>query len=121
MNATLQRIVRFQGSVDGADASVPRYRAGTGAMWAAAALIGAMLADLAETVLDPASSGDAAQIYDAAVEQHGRLVVCGYLLLVSALLVFPGVFGLARGVAGRGRRFAKGAIVVSFLGALGHT
>jgi D-alanyl-D-alanine carboxypeptidase len=89
-------------------------------MWAAVALIGAMLADLAETVLDPASSGEAAQIYDAAVQQHGRLILCGYLLLVSALLVFPGVYGLARGVAGRGRRFGNAAIVVSFLGALGH-
>jgi D-alanyl-D-alanine carboxypeptidase len=107
MNATLQT-------------APPGYRAGRGVMWAAAALIGAMLADLAETVFDPASSGGAAQVYDAAVAQHGRLVVSGYLLMLSALLVFPGVFGLARGVVGRGRRLAKAAIVIAFVGALGH-
>jgi D-alanyl-D-alanine carboxypeptidase len=116
VNATLQKIVRRGDAVT----SAPTYRAGRGAMWGAAALIGAMLADLAETVLDPASSGEAAPIYDAAVQQHGRLILCGYLLLVSALLVFPGVYGLTRGVTGRGRRFANAAIVVSFLGALGH-
>jgi hypothetical protein len=101
-------------------ASVRAYRFGKGAILAAAALMGAMVADLAEMVLDPASSGDAAQLYDAAVGHHGRLVLSGYLLLVSALLVFPGVFGLARGVIGRGRRLAKGAMAVAFLGALGH-
>jgi D-alanyl-D-alanine carboxypeptidase len=114
----LQKIVRRGDAVT--VAAAPGYRAGRGGMWAAAALIGAMLADLAETVLDPASSGEAAHVYDAAVEQHARLILCGYLLLISALLVFPGVYGLARGVAGRGRRCANAAIAVSFLGALGH-
>src|SRR5262245_3085350 len=96
------------------------YRPGNGVMWAAAALIGAMLADLAETAVDPSSSGEAADIYRVADGQHGQLVLSAYLLLASALLIFPGVYGLARGVVDRGRRFAKVAIVVSFLGALGH-
>ncbi len=119
MNSILEKITRRPG--DGSAAPVEaRYQPGKGVMWAAAALIGAMLADLAETVLDPASSGEAADCYDAALRQPGRLVLCGYLLIVSALLVFPGVYGLARGVAGRGRRWAKVAAVVSFLGAIGH-
>jgi D-alanyl-D-alanine carboxypeptidase len=117
MNATLEKILGRPGVRDAA--SEPGYRAAPGALWAAAALIGAMVADLAETLVDPASSGEAAQVYGAAAGQHGRLLVSGYLLLVSALLVFPGVFGLARGVC-RGRRLANAAIVVSFLGALGH-
>jgi D-alanyl-D-alanine carboxypeptidase len=117
MNATVDKILGRPG-VRGA-ASEPGYRAAPGALWAAAALVGAMVADLAETLVDPASSGEAAQVYDAAAGQHGRLLLSGYLLLVSALLVFPGVFGLARGVR-RGRRLANAAIVVSFLGALGH-
>jgi hypothetical protein len=119
MNATLRKLVRRDGDT-GAAAPEPAYRPGKHVLWAAAALIGAMLADLAETVLDPASSGEAADVYTAAATQHARLVLCAYLLLVSALLVFPGVYGLARGVVGRGRRFASVAVVVSFLGAVGH-
>ena len=55
------------------------------ALWGAAALIAAMLADLAETVFDPASSGEATDVYEAAVHDHGRMVLCGYLLLASAV------------------------------------
>jgi len=39
------------------------------APWAVAALAGAMVADLAETFVDPANSDSAARIY-AAAEQH---------------------------------------------------
>jgi hypothetical protein len=91
------------------------------ALWGAAALIGAMLADLAETVLDPASTGEGAKLYQAAVERHGLMVLCGYLLIASAVLVFPGVLLLARSVQARGRRVAKAAVGLSFLGAVGHT
>jgi D-alanyl-D-alanine carboxypeptidase len=118
MNAVVQKIVRRRG--DRAASSDRIYRADRTTLWAGAALIGAMLADLAEAVVDPASSGEATDVYDAAVGQHGRLVVSGYLLLLSALLIYPGVHGLARGVVDRGRRFARVAVVVSFLGALGH-
>ena len=91
------------------------------ALWGAAALIGAMLADLVETVVDPASSGEAAKVYQASVEHHGLMVLCGYLLIASAVLIFPGVLLLARSVHGRGRRVAKVAVGISFAGALGHT
>ena len=106
---------------------VPRERqpsdwAGCTALWGAAALIGAMLADLVETVVDPASSGEAAKVYQASVEHNGLMVICGYLLIASAVLIFPGVLLLARSVHGRGRRVAKAAIGISFfVGALGHT
>ena len=60
------------------------------ALWGAAALIAAMVADLVETVIDPASSGEAAGVFHAAVQHHTLMVLCGYLLLASAIFVSPG-------------------------------
>ncbi len=90
------------------------------ALWGAAALIAAMLADLAETVLDPASSGEAARVVDASVHHHSAMVLCGYLLLASAIFIFPGVFLLTRGLRDRGRRLGRVAVALGFMGALGH-
>jgi hypothetical protein len=91
------------------------------ALWGAAALIAAMLADLAETVLDPASSGEVTDVYQAAAHGHARMVLCGYLLLASAVFVFPGVLLLTQGIRARGRRVRKVAVGLGFMGALGHT
>ena len=90
------------------------------ALWGAAALAAAMLADLAEFVLDPASSGKASQIVQASVVHHDKMVICGYLLLASSIFLFPGVFFLTRGLRERGRRLGQVAMVLGFLGALGH-
>ena len=64
-------------------------------MWAIAALVGAMVADLAETIIDPANSGNATKIYDAALDQHGRMVLSAGLLLASSVLIVPGVNGIS--------------------------
>lgn len=84
-------------------------------------LIAAMLADFAETVIDPASSGEAADVANAGLHHHGQMVLCGYLLLASAVFIFPGVFLLTRGLRQRGRRLRSVAVGFGFLGALGHT
>lgn len=91
------------------------------ALWGAAALIAAMVADLVETVVDPASSGESADVFQAAVHHHDRTVLCGYLLLASAIFVLPGVFLLTQGIRERGRRLRKAAVALGFMGALGHT
>ncbi len=103
------------------DRAVVVDRAARTALWGAAALAVAMLADLAEFVLDPASSGESARIVQASVEHHDKMVICGYLLLASAIFVFPGVYFLTRGLRGRGRRLGQVAVVLGFMGALGHT
>ena len=90
------------------------------ALLGAAALAAAMLADLAEFVLDPASSGKASQIVQASVEHHDKMVICGYLLLASSIFLFPGVYFLTRGLRERGRRPGQAAVVLGFMGALGH-
>jgi hypothetical protein len=88
--------------------------------WAIAALIGAMVADLAETIIDPANSGNATKIYDAAVDQHGRMVLSAGLLLVSSALIVPGVNGVVGMLGGRARRLGVAARVFALLGAIGH-
>ncbi len=90
------------------------------ALLGAVALAAAILADLAEFVLDPASSGKASQIVQASVEHHDKMVICGYLLLASSIFVFPGVYFLTRGLRERGRRLGQAAVVLGFMGALGH-
>ncbi len=88
--------------------------------WAAAALVAAMLADLAETLLDPANSGNATKIYDAAAAHHGRMVLSAALLLASSALLVPGVFGIVRRLDGRACRFGAAARVFGVAGAIGH-
>ncbi len=89
-------------------------------MWAIAALVGAMVADLAETIIDPANSGDATKIYDAALDQHGRMVLSAGLLVVSSALIVPGVNGIVGSLGGRARRLGRAARVFALLGAIGH-
>jgi hypothetical protein len=105
----------------GAAAATPVDRGRRTALWGAAALIAAMLADLVETVIDPASTGEVADVYNAAAHDHGRMVLCGYLLLASAVFVFPGVFLLTQGARARGSRLRQTAVGLGFMGALGHT
>ena len=90
------------------------------AVWGLAALVTAMLADLAETVIDPASSGKGAKIVAAATEHPGRMVLSGILLLVSAAFLLPGVFTLSRLLQGRGRNAGRAATILALLGTLGH-
>jgi hypothetical protein len=96
-----------------------RKRIGS-AQLAAAVLVGAMLADLAETLIDPANSGDATRIYDAALSQHGRMVVSAALLLLSSALIVPGVNGIVGSLRGGARTLGRAARTLALLGAIGH-
>jgi hypothetical protein len=95
-----------------------RYGGGLG--WAVAALVGAMAADLAETLVDPANSGNATRIYDAAVGSHGAMVVSAGLLLLSSVLIAPGVIGVVRSLDGRASWLGRTAQTFALLGAIGH-
>ena len=85
-----------------------------------AALFAALLADLLEFWVDPASSGDGAKVVAAATEQHGRMVLAAILLLASAAFIVPAVFGLVGLLARRGRTLGRIAMVLALMGALGH-
>jgi len=87
---------------------------------AVAALVGAMAADLAETLIDPANSGNATRIYEAALGQHGRMVLCAGLLLASSVLIVPGVNGIVGSPGGGARRLGRAARAFALLGAIGH-
>jgi len=87
---------------------------------AIAALVGAMVADLAETLVDPANSGNAAKIYDAALGHHWLMVLSAGLLLVSSVLIVPGVFGVVGSLGGRARWLGGAARAFALLGAIGH-
>lgn len=89
-------------------------------MLAIAALVGAMAADLAETIVDPANSGNATRIYDAALAHHGRMVLCAGLLLASSVLIVPGVNGLVGSLDGRAVWPGRVAKTFALLGAIGH-
>jgi len=88
--------------------------------WAVAALVGAMAADLAETLVDPANSGNATTIYDAAVRSHGAMVLSAGLLLLSSVLIVPGVIGVVRSLGGRALWLGRAAQTFALLGAIGH-
>ena len=95
-------------------------RAKTATRWAAAALTCAIVADLAEDLIDPANSGSATKVYAAASLHHGRLIASAFLVLATAVFIMPGVWGLARLVDVRGRRVGRLAAMLALLGALGH-
>jgi hypothetical protein len=88
--------------------------------WAVAALVGAMAADLVETLVDPADSGDATKIYDAALRSHGAMVLSAGLLLLSSVLIVPGVIGVVRSLDGRAVWPGRAAQTFALLGAIGH-
>jgi hypothetical protein len=88
--------------------------------WAVAALVGAMAADLAETLVDPANSGNATTIYDAALRNHGAMVLSAGLLLASSVLIVPGVSGVVRSFGGRALWLGRAAQTFALLGAIGH-
>jgi hypothetical protein len=87
--------------------------------WAFVTLVGAILADLAETLVDPANSGKTTAVYAAAANHPTRLIVCAVLLLLTSLIV-PAVWGLTRPLTGRGRVLGRLAAVLALMGALGH-
>src|SRR5439155_1082649 len=88
--------------------------------WAVAAVAAAIVLDLAEDLIDPANTGTAAKVFEAASQQHGRMNASAFLLLATALCVVPGVAGLAALPAGRGRRLGWVAAALALLGGLGH-
>ena len=97
-----------------------RRFANAGAALGVAALVGAMLADAAETAVDPANSGKAAQVYAAAAHHHGRMLASAGLLLASALLLMPGAFAVAQSLGSRGRRVGLAGCLAALLGGAGH-
>jgi len=86
--------------------------------WPLVALFGALLADLAETFVDPVNSGASAKIYSGATNE-GRMLASVVCLLLTALVV-PGVWGLTRPLVGRGKILGRIAACLALLGALGH-
>ena len=76
---------------------------------------------IAETIIDPANTDKAGKIYDAAAAHPGRMIGSAYLLLLSAALVVPAVFGLVRTLDGRGRTAGRIAAGAAVLGAMGHS
>jgi len=88
--------------------------------WPLAALFGALLADLAETLVDPANSGASAKVYAAAAQHETRMIASAIFLLLSSLFIVPAVFGLTRPLVARGRVFGRVACGFALLGAMGH-
>ena len=86
--------------------------------WPLLALFGALLADLAETLVDPVNSGASAKVYTGATHE-GRMIASVLFLLLTALVV-PAVWGLTRTLVGRGRILGRVAACLALLGALGH-
>lgn len=97
-----------------------RVPASGGLILGAAALIGAMAADFAETLVDPANTDQASKFYSASALHHDRMVVSAMLLLASALLIVPGVFGIARSLTTRGRTLGVVSSILGVLGGAGH-
>ncbi|MFL5865745.1 MAG: hypothetical protein ACJ766_01440 [Thermoleophilaceae bacterium] len=89
--------------------------------WGAFALIGAIGADLAEELVDPANSDKASKIYDAAANHSGRIAIAAVLLLLSAAFIVPGVWGLVSLLDQRGRGAGRVAAVLALMGAMGHS
>jgi hypothetical protein len=104
----------------GPASSAPKDRRRRSQLVGLALLAAAMIADLVECAVDPASSGTAESIYRASAEQHGLVVLCGYLLLASSLFLLPGVLLVTRTIRRRGRVVARIATVLGMAGALGH-
>ena len=86
--------------------------------WPLVALFGALLADLAETLVDPVNSGVSEKVYTGAAHE-GRMIASVVFLLLTALVV-PAVWGLTRPLVGRGRILGRIAATLALLGALGH-
>jgi len=95
-------------------------RAHRGPVLGVAALIAAMVADLVQTVVDPANSDKASKLYAASSHHHGRMVAAAILLLASAFLLVPGVFAVTRTLRTRGRRIGAAGAALAVLGAAGH-
>jgi hypothetical protein len=89
-------------------------------IWGLVALVAAMVADLLESLIDPASSGEGHDLVAAATNQHGRMVISALLLLASAAFLLPGVYTLNRLLDGKGRYGGRAATVLGLLGTMGH-
>lgn len=75
---------------------------------------------LVSGLINPDDTGRSEDLYQAAVDQPGSMVTAAVLLIVSSLLLVPGVVGSARLVRGRGRIAAGVAAVLGVMGAFGH-
>ena len=88
--------------------------------WAVGALVAAILADLAEVIVDPAPSGTAAQLVNAAAQDHARMVAAAIFLLASSAFIVPAAFGLVPTLRDHGRSIGRLAMALALLAALGH-
>ena len=88
--------------------------------WPLVALFGALLADLAETLVDPANSGASAKVYTAATQHETRMIASALCLLLSIAFIVPAVSGLTRVLVARGRVLGRVAACFALLGAIGH-
>ena len=88
--------------------------------WPLLTLFGALLADLAETLVDPADSGAAARVYDASSAHEWRMIASAVLLLTTSVCAVPTVLGLVRSLGPRGRWLGRVAACLALLGAMGH-
>jgi hypothetical protein len=86
----------------------------------ALALIGALCADLVEYVVDPVNTSAAEKVYEAAVQEHGRMIAAAIALLASAVLIVPAGFLLSTALDGRGRVIGRIAGALALLGGIGH-
>src|SRR5262249_32978386 len=59
-------------------------------------------------------------IYDAALNHHGTMVLSAALLLMSSVLIVPGVRGVVATFGGKATRLGRTAEVLALLGAIGH-
>ena len=75
---------------------------------------------LVSGVINPDDTGRSEDLYHAAVERPGSIVVASVLLVFSSRFLVPGIVGSARLVRGRGRVAAGVAATLGVMGALGH-
>lgn len=84
-------------------------------------LLGSAAALVAQDIVAPHAKEDAASMYDAFATHPDTTVASSVILLVSAILLIPAVFGIVHLVRGRGVPLAHVGAALGVLGALGHT
>ena len=88
--------------------------------WGALALIAAILADLAEDLIDPANTSDPDKLFNAAAQHSDRMVISAILLLLTCVAIVPAALWLTRSLTGRGHPTGQFACALAVLGAMGH-
>lgn len=83
-------------------------------------VIGSFAALVAQDVVEPENSGNPAEMLRLASDHGGEFFAAALLLLVSTILLVPGIYGLVHLVRERGVKLAHIGGVFAVLGALGH-